>query len=64
MSNDLDQPATKRDLKDAIADLKIYILDRETALTWRIILLAFAIVTSMCGAQLGIFIFVLGHWKP
>jgi hypothetical protein len=38
MNND-DQPATKRDLREALTEFKTYVLDRVSALLWKVIAL-------------------------
>jgi hypothetical protein len=34
MSNNDDQPATRRDIKEALREMREFILDRESALIW------------------------------
>ena len=61
MSEDpLDQPATKRDLQDAIRELRLFILDRENALIWRLLTLVLIIAAGQWAAV----ITMLSHWKP
>ena len=64
MSDDLDQPATKRDLQAAIAELKNYVLERESALIWKVMALQVTLIGAIAGAQWVAFAFVLTHWKP
>ena len=66
MSTDLDAPATKRDLLDAIAELKNYVLERESSLIWKVIALQVTLIGAIAGAQWAAFFLVLQHlqWKP
>jgi hypothetical protein len=48
MSIDSDRPATKRDLDQAITELKQYILDREIGLMWKFLLLGLALLIFCC----------------
>jgi hypothetical protein len=64
MSDDLDSPATKRDLREAIGELKTYIVDRENALIWKVIALQVTLIGAISGALWGAITFTLTHWKP
>ena len=57
MSTDLDAPATKRDLQDAIAELKNYVLERESSLIWKVIALQVTLIGAIAGAQWAAFFF-------
>jgi len=61
--NDENQPATKGDLRLLEHRLREFILDRESALTWRVIGLCFLVTATLCGGQLTVFIFMLSHWR-
>jgi hypothetical protein len=61
MSEDpLDQPATKRDLQEAVRELRIFILDRENALIWKLLTLVLIIAAGQWVAVL----ILVQHWKP
>ncbi len=60
MSTEQDRPATKRDLDQAITELKHYILDREIGLMWKFLLLGLALL----GAQWAAISWMMQHWKP
>ena len=61
MSEDpLDQPATKRDLQEAVRELRIFILDRENALIWKLLTLVLIIAAGQWAAVLTL----IQHWKP
>lgn len=55
-----DSPATKRDLDLAISRLERFVIDRESALTWKIITLQ---ITYFFGT-LATMWFMLAHYKP
>ena len=63
MNND-DQPVTKRDLSLAISELKNFVIDRETALVWKVIALQVTLIGAIAGAQWVALITLLQHWKP
>lgn len=56
-----DQPATKRDLHLAISELKQFVLERETALIWKVIALQVTLIGAIAGAQ---WIVLLTFLKP
>jgi hypothetical protein len=71
----MSEPATKedlekvseklsRDLAHAIQDIRVFVLERETALVWRVITLQLAVVGGIAAAQFGLIYFILTHWKP
>lgn len=64
MNND-DQPATKRDLREALSEFKAYVLDRESALLWKVIALQVTLIGAISAASWGMLFFVLQHlqWK-
>jgi hypothetical protein len=62
MNND-DQPATKRDLREAVQEFKTYVLDREAALIWKVIALQVTLIGAITGAFWGAITFTLTHWK-
>ena len=64
MNNDDDQPVTKRDLILAISELKNFVIDRETALVWKVIALQVTLIGAIAGAQWVALITLLQHWKP
>jgi len=45
------EPLTKHDLDLAIADLKQFVLERETALIWKVIALQVTLIGAIAGAQ-------------
>ena len=63
MNND-DQPLTKRDLEFALSELKNFVIDRETALVWKVIALQVTLIGAIAGAQWVALITLLQHWKP
>jgi hypothetical protein len=58
------QPVTKRDLQLAISELKNFVIDRETALIWKVIALQVTLIGAIAGGQWIAFITLLQHWKP
>ncbi len=64
MSTQSDQPATKADLQLAIRELREFVLDRETALLWKVIALQVTLIGVIAGAQWTAITFILQHWKP
>jgi hypothetical protein len=58
------QPVTKRDLQLAISELKNFVIDRETALIWKVIALQVTLIGAIAGAQWVALITLLQHWKP
>jgi hypothetical protein len=61
MSDDsLDKPATKRDLQDAIAELKIWILKREMGIAFAFLGVQ---ITYFFGTLASLW-FMLAHYKP
>jgi hypothetical protein len=64
--SDLDKPATKRDLREAVQEFKNYVLERESALIWKVIALQVTLIGAIAGTQWAVFVLILGHlqWKP
>jgi hypothetical protein len=67
----MSEPATKEDIKELehkIESLELnirsFVLERETALVWRVITLQLAVVGGIAAAQFGLIYFILTHWKP
>jgi hypothetical protein len=60
VSAELDRPATKRDLDDAITRMERFVLDRETGMLWKFLLLGL----SLLGAQWAAISWMMAHWKP
>ncbi len=60
-----DRPATKRDLREAIQEFKTYVIDRESALIWKVLLLQVSLIGAIAAAQWAVFFFVMQHlqWK-
>jgi len=58
--SDLDKPATKRDLDDALTRMENFVLKRETALYWRFLTLGLALLA----AQWAAITWMMAHWKP
>lgn len=58
--DDLDKPATKRDLRDALGEFKTFVLDREIGMLWKFLLLGLALL----GAQWAAITWMMAHWKP
>ena len=44
--------------------IRNFILERETALVWKVIILQLAVVGGIAAAQFGIIYFILTHAKP
>jgi len=59
-NSDLDKPATKRDLRDAIAQMENFVLKREIALYWRFLTLGLVLLA----AQWAAITWMMAHWKP
>jgi hypothetical protein len=62
--NNSEEPVTKRDLQLAISELKNFVIDRETALIWKVIALQVTLIGAIAGGQWIAFITLLQHWKP
>jgi hypothetical protein len=60
MSDDDSRPATKGDLRDAIAQIENFILEREIRLVWKFVLFGVALF----GAQTIAITWMMSHWKP
>jgi hypothetical protein len=58
--SDLDRPATKRDINDALTRMENFVLKRETALYWRFLTLGLALLA----AQWAAITWMMSHWKP
>jgi hypothetical protein len=58
------QPVTKRDLDVAIARLEKFVVDRESALMWKVIALQVTLIGAIAGGQWVVLITLLQHWKP
>lgn len=56
-----DDTITKRDLDFAIGELKQFILDRETALIWKVLALQVTLIGAIAGAQ---WVVLLTFLKP
>lgn len=51
-------------LDASIERMKVFILDRETALIWKVIVLQVILIGVIAGAQWAAFAFIIQHWKP
>jgi hypothetical protein len=67
----MSEPATKEDIKELEhkiesleLNIRTFVLERETALVWRVITLQLAVVGGIAAAQFGLIYFILTHWKP
>jgi hypothetical protein len=58
-----DEPITKRDLEQSVTEIKNFVLERETAMVWRVITLQLAVVGGIAAAQFGLIYFILTHGK-
>jgi hypothetical protein len=58
----MDQPATKQDLKDAIGELKVWILEREVQSIRWFVTLQLAYFTFTMGLTVGAMYFMLQHF--
>jgi hypothetical protein len=58
--SDLDKPATRRDLDNALTRMENFVLKRETALYWRFLTLGLALLA----AQWAAITWMMAHWKP
>jgi hypothetical protein len=47
-----------------IAEMHKFLLDRETALIWKVIALQVTLIGAITGAFWGAITFTLTHWKP
>jgi hypothetical protein len=56
--------ALRSDLTLAISELKSFVIDRETALIWKVIALQVTLIGAIAGAQWVALMTVLQHWKP
>jgi hypothetical protein len=61
---ELDKPATKRDLREAVQELKTDVLERESALIWKVIALQITLIGAIAGAQWAAITWTMSHWKP
>jgi len=65
---DLDKPATKRDLQEAIdhafVRMQNFVLEREAALIWKVIALQVTLIAAIAGAQWAAITWMMAHWKP
>jgi hypothetical protein len=59
-----DQPATKRDLREALSEFKTYVVERENAFFWKIILLQVTLIGAISAGQWAVLTYTLQHWKP
>jgi hypothetical protein len=50
----------KRDLREAIQELKTYVIEREGALFWKFLAHSLALL----GAQRAAITWMMSHWKP
>jgi hypothetical protein len=55
---------TKKDLDNALQSLREFVLERETALIWKVIALQVTLIGAIAGAQWVALMTVLQHWKP
>jgi hypothetical protein len=55
---------TKKDLDSALQSLREFVLERETALIWKVIALQVTLIGAIAGAQWVALMTVLQHWKP
>jgi len=64
--NPNDKPATRADLDRAIDRMEKFVLDRETALIWKVIALQVTLIGTIAAAQWAAFLLVMQHlqWKP
>jgi hypothetical protein len=62
--NDDDKPATKRDLREAIAEMHKFVLDREIGLMWKVIAVQVTLIGAISGGLWSAITFTLSHWKP
>jgi hypothetical protein len=62
----LDPPATKRDLAQAVDSLRNFVLEREASLIWKVVLLQVTLIGAIAGAQWAALILISQHlvWKP
>ena len=60
----MNEPATKEEIKEAIKDLREFILERENSLIWKVIALQVTLIGAIAGAQWAAITFTLTHWKP
>jgi hypothetical protein len=60
----VNEPATKEEIKEAIKDLREFILERENSLIWKVIALQVTLIGAIAGAQWAAITFTLTHWKP
>jgi hypothetical protein len=49
--NDVDKPATKADIENALKDLRVFVLDREAALIWKVVALQMTLIGAITLAQ-------------
>jgi hypothetical protein len=63
---DLDQLKDwlRRELAQNASEQRVFVLDRETALLWKVIALQVTLIGVIAGAQWAAFAFILTHWKP
>jgi hypothetical protein len=59
-----EQVVTKDYLDAKLNELKQFVLDRETALIWKVIALQVTLIGAIAGAQWVALITLLQHWKP
>lgn len=64
MSTELDRPATKRDLDEAITRMERFVLDREVGMIWKVILLQVTLIGTIAAAQWGAITWMMQHWNP
>jgi hypothetical protein len=60
VSAELDRPATKADLDNAITRMERFVLERETGMLWKFLLLGL----TLLGAQWAAISWMMAHWKP
>lgn len=62
-----DKPITKTDLESAlehaITRMERFVLDRESALIWKVIALQVTLIGAIAGAQWAAITWMMAHWK-
>jgi len=59
-----DRPATKRDITDAMREMRNFVLERENSLIWKVIALQVTLIAAIAGAQWAAITWMMLHWKP
>ncbi len=65
MSEEPDRPATNRDIRDAMHEMREFVLDRENAMIWKVVALQVTLIGAISAAQWAVIFFVFQHlqWK-